>query len=254
MPLQIIVPLAGDGRRFRDAGYRLPKPLIPVAGVPMAVRAIRDLPTAERVVYVVRADHAEQYGLAEALRRHVSGCRIVMLPGPTEGQACTVLAAADELEPAWPVIAAACDNTHLYDPARFAGVLADPAIECLVWTYRRDPRVLVRPTQHGWVRVDGSRILEVSCKRPISDTPIEDHVISGCFTFRTAATMLRYIESMVAAGLRTNGEYYLDNVPNLMIAHGRRADVFEVDKYIGWGTPADLQDFSNWERFFEGIR
>ena len=42
--MQIVVPMAGSGRRFSDAGYKLPKPLLPVAGVPMVVQAVRDLP------------------------------------------------------------------------------------------------------------------------------------------------------------------------------------------------------------------
>ena len=40
---QIVIPMAGQGQRFAEAGYALPKPLIPVAGVPMVVRAVLDL-------------------------------------------------------------------------------------------------------------------------------------------------------------------------------------------------------------------
>jgi len=39
-------------------------------------------------------------------------------------------------------------------------------------------------------------------------------------------------------------------VPNLLVAEGHGVRVFEVDKYVGWGTPRDLDDFRNWERYF----
>ena len=252
MALQIVVPMAGEGRRFREAGYELPKPLIPVAGLPMVVRAIQDLPPAGRVVFVARAEHVREYPVVDVLRRHVPDCRIVTTEGPTAGQAATVRLAADALEPEWPVIVAACDNTHLYDREELTARMADPAVDCLVWTYRGNPRVLVDPGQHGWVRVDGRRVLEVSCKAPVSEEPLADHVVSGFFSFRSARLMIDTIDAMVAAGLRVNDEYYMDMVPNLLIAGGRRVEVFEVEKYIGWGTPADLEDFRKWERYFGG--
>lgn len=41
--LQIIVPMAGAGSRFAVAGYKDPKPLIPVHGVPMIKVVIDNL-------------------------------------------------------------------------------------------------------------------------------------------------------------------------------------------------------------------
>ncbi len=254
MPLQIVVPMAGEGRRFQECGYALPKPLIPVAGVPMVVRAVQDLPPAERVVFLARTEHMEKFPLVEELRRHVPGCEVVPVKELTEGQACTVRLAAGHLHNDWPVIVAACDNTHLYDRDRLAAAMADTDVECLIWTYRHDTRVLANPAHHGWVEVDWRRVVRVSCKVPISANPLGDHAITGCFSFQNAARMIEYIDRIVAENVRVRGEFYLDTVPNLIVADGRRVEVFEVDKYIGWGTPADLQDFQAWERYFAQVR
>jgi hypothetical protein len=123
----------------------------------------------------------------------------------------------------------------------------------MIWTYRHDPRVLVRPTAHGWVQVVGQvkNLLRVSCKVPISVTPLEDHAISGCFWFRRAGELFQAIDALVASNERVNNEFYLDQVPNLYVKSGRRVVVFEVEKYIGWGTPHDLADYQAWERYFE---
>jgi hypothetical protein len=214
------------------------------------VRAVRDLPAAERVVFVVRAEHVRDYRIDEQLEQHFPGCRVVTVEGLTEGQACTVRLAAEALEPDWPVIVAACDNTHVYDRQKLARLMSDPAIECVVWTYRNDTRVLAAPEQHGWVRVEGERLVEVSCKRPISETPLEDHVVSGFFSFRTARGMIAAIDAMIEADVRVKGEFYMDTVPNVLVAQGLDVRVFEVEKYIGWGTPRDLDDFGKWERYF----
>ena len=52
-----LIPMAGAGQRFADVGYTLPKPLIPVAGKPMIVRAAGSLPKADKWIFVCRAQH-----------------------------------------------------------------------------------------------------------------------------------------------------------------------------------------------------
>ena len=252
--MQLVVPMAGAGRRFSDAGYALPKPLIPVSGVPMVVRAVQDLPPVDLAIFVCHSDHVAKHKIDQQLRGHFPNCEVVVAPGLTAGQACSVRLAGTHLDPDQPVLVAACDNTHLYDHDRWQRLTSDPKIDCLVWTYRRDTRVLVRPQAYGWVRADSAgRVLDISVKRPLSGTPLDDHVVSGCFWFRTARLMLDGIDRLVANNDRVNNEFYLDSVPNMLLADSRRVAVFEVDKYIGWGTPEDLEDYLRWQRYFDTV-
>ena len=52
--MNIVIPMAGRGSRFKDVGIDVPKPLIPVRGVPMYVWAMRSLPLelATRVIFI----------------------------------------------------------------------------------------------------------------------------------------------------------------------------------------------------------
>ncbi len=249
--MQLIVPMAGLGQRFVDAGYTLPKPLVEVAGEPMVVRAVRDLPPAARIVFVVNGEHVRRHAIDVALRGHFPSARIVVTDGLTAGQACTVRLAADSLQLDDEVFVAACDATHLYDEDRFDALRRDPAIDAAIWTYRGEPRVLASPRSYGWVRVDEfGNVAGVSCKQPISERLLADRVVSGFFWFRSARHLMDAIDELVGSGERINGEFYLDVVPNRLIAAGRRVAVFDVEKYIGWGTPEDLDDYRCWERYF----
>ena len=49
-----LIPMAGIGKRFSKEGYKLPKPLIPVSGMPMVVKAIKDMPSSNKWIFVVR--------------------------------------------------------------------------------------------------------------------------------------------------------------------------------------------------------
>lgn len=265
--MHLIVPMAGLGQRFRDEGYALPKPLIPVSGVPMVVRAVRDLPPAERMTFIVHPDHLQTHAIDRRLKEYFAEAAVIVTPGLTAGQACTVRLASPAIAADEEVLVAACDNTHLYDADTFARLQADPTIDAIIWTYRHDPRVLVKPTAHGWVRVGevsnlskrdsgqvenlSYEVAAVSCKVPISDTPLADHAISGCFWFRRAGQLFRAIDELIASDQRVNDEFYLDQIPNLFIQAARRVVTFEVQKYIGWGTPQDLRDYQAWEQYFK---
>ncbi|HEY2759267.1 MAG TPA: NTP transferase domain-containing protein [Pirellulales bacterium] len=254
--MQLIVPMAGLGQRFVDAGYDLPKPLIPVGGVPMVVQVVNDLPAATRIVFIVHPAHEQRYEIGKSLRNCFPACRVVVAPGLTQGQACTVRLAESEIDLDEDVLVAACDATHLYDAGRFDQLRRGTAAQCIVWTYRGEPRVLEKPTAYGWVRTAAGRddLLEVSCKRPISSNLLNDPVVSGFFWFRSARTMLAAIDKMVAENRRVNGEFYMDVVPNLLIESGRQAIQFQVQKYIGWGTPHDLEDYERWQNYFRNLR
>lgn len=252
--MQLIVPAAGLGQRFTDAGYALPKPLVDVSGLPMVVRVVRDLPACERIAFVVHAEHVRRFAIDAVLRGHFPQARVVVAPGLTAGQACTVRLAADAIDLDDEVLVAACDATHVYDAAAFERLRGDDSIEACVWTYRGEPRVLAKPQSFGWVAVDAAGNVErVSCKRPISDNLLADRVASGFFWFRSARRMMAAIDALVADDERVNNEFYLDVVPNRLIAAGRRVVAFDVAKYIGWGTPEDLQDYQHWQRYFARV-
>jgi NDP-sugar pyrophosphorylase family protein len=254
--MQLIVPMAGLGQRFVDAGYRTPKPLIVVSGLPMVVRVVNDLPPADQVVFLIHPEHARRFDVESVLHRHIRNCRVLVTPGLTAGQACTVRLAAEAVDWDDDVLVAACDATHIYDSEEFDTLRRDRTIDCLVWTYRGEKRPLRNPGAYGWVRTAGetTEIVEISCKRPISNQLRCDPVVSGFFWFRSARQMFGAIDQLVGENCRVNNEFYLDVVPNVLIKSGSRAVCFEVQKYIGWGTPDDLEEYQRRERYLEAVR
>ena len=62
-----IIPMAGEGSRFVNKGYKLPKPLIPINGVPMVVRAAKCLPDADLWIFICRENHIISSEIKEIL-------------------------------------------------------------------------------------------------------------------------------------------------------------------------------------------
>jgi len=65
--------------------------------------------------------------------------------------------------------------------------------------------------------------------------------------------MVDRIDELVASNLRVNNEFYMDSIPNLIVDAGLKSRVFEVDKYIGWGSPEDLNDYLRWSAYFRKV-
>jgi dTDP-glucose pyrophosphorylase len=248
----LILPMAGLGQRFADAGYREVKPLIPVDGQPMVVAAARDLPAMARTVFVQRKDLPGLDRIQAELDASFPGCTQVVLDGPTDGQARTValgLRLAD-VDLSAPVVVGACDNGLLYDAAAHAQALGEA--DALLWGMVGHPGAALHPRMYGWIDADAERrVRGVSVKVPLAD-PSTDPAVVGTFSFARAGDLLDACDALFARDGRVRGEFYLDSAVTDLIAAGRDVRLFAVDHYEGWGTPDDLATHRYWQRFFDG--
>lgn len=96
--LNIVIPMAGRGSRFKDAGYAFPKPLIDVQGKTMIEVVVNNLrPSVDhRFIFVVQKEHYDLFDLYNVLKTiSKNKFEVVVINGITEGAACTVLTALE---------------------------------------------------------------------------------------------------------------------------------------------------------------
>lgn len=251
----VVVPMAGLGQRFADAGYPVTKPLIEVSGQPMVVQATNDLPRAQHYAFVVRRDMPGHDAVAAELQRTFPPVTIATLPGVTEGQACSALIGLDAVgrdldqRIPEPVTFGACDNGAVYDRTALQTLLDDPDTDVVVWGVRRYANAARNPRMYGWIDESDGVISQVSVKVPLVD-PTADALVVGAFTFRRADDFRRSVQRMIERDARVNGEFYIDTCINDAIELGLRCRLFEVDSYLCWGTPNDLRTFNYWQSCF----
>ena len=71
--MKILIPMAGEGSRFKKEGYTFPKPLIDVNGKPMIQCVIENLDFDAHYVFLVRKSHIEKYNIEELLSVATNG-------------------------------------------------------------------------------------------------------------------------------------------------------------------------------------
>lgn len=264
--MQIIIPMAGEGKRFSDQGYKIHKPVIPTIDrhtgreLPMVVCATLDLPGVDsdggNVIFIDRDFHKRD-SVEDVIINTFKNAKFITVDRLTEGQACTCLLAKSKIEKDEELLIAGCDNGMIYDNSLFE--IEKQNADCLVFTYRDNESVLANPNAYGWITTDKkNNVTGLSIKKAISDNPKQDHAIVATFWFRKGQIFLDSAEKMIAENDRINGEFYVDEVIKHILESGYKVKVFEIERYIGWGTPKDFEEYMRtiqyWDKFMHDGR
>jgi NDP-sugar pyrophosphorylase family protein len=251
----LILPMAGRGSRFSREGYELPKPMIDVDGLPMVVKAVDCLPQSKNNIFVCLNEHISDYGIDSVLKKYYN-CDVISILETTEGQACTCEIAIEKsnIDLEKPILISACDNGVYYDVDKYMSMVNDESIDIIVWSFRNNQTSKLNPNMYAWLKVDEDNNIEhVSCKKFIYDDPLKTHAIIGTMFFRKAKYFMEGLKRNYNENIRTNGEFYVDDVLNQNIKDGMSVKVFEVQNYICWGTPDDYKTYNYWYDYFNKL-
>jgi NDP-sugar pyrophosphorylase family protein len=236
-----LLPMAGRGYRFLMQGYDCPKPLLPVRKNIMAVSALNDLPETESITIISLKEHN--------IRNYFPEKHIIELENVTDGQATTCMFGLEHVKDDIPLTITACDNGAMYNPDVLEEMLNDSTIDVIVWCFTNNPTGKLYPNMYAWLDVDTNKnIHDVSIKKSFVDKP-NTHAIVGTMFFRTTRLFKNAYKYIVENNIRTNGEFYVDNMLKPLIEQGFCVKAFEVDYYLCWGTPNDYKTYLYWEEY-----
>jgi len=244
--LQIVVPMAGRGSRFANAGYTTPKPLIPVGGRPMIQWIIDNIRPnrPHQFTFICLAEHLEKYPEVPAeLKRICPGCNIIPVRAVTEGAACTVLLAKQIINSDDPLMIANSDQIVDLDINDYLAAADSPGVGGLIMTFWADhPK-----WSYCRMRADGT-VSEVLEKQVVSN-----EATVGIYNFRKGRDYVRAAEQMIAKNLRVNGEFYVAPTYNQLIEEGARVITMKTGEerkgMYGLGIPEDLDFFKTTQHY-----
>ncbi|ABM72609.1 Hypothetical protein P9515_14021 [Prochlorococcus marinus str. MIT 9515] len=250
----LLMPMAGEGSRFREKGYKIPKPFIKISGSEMYIKAIKDLPRMENIKIVTTEKLIKNKKPFFNIKDKKLNISIKSLKTKPEGQACTSLKAFEDnsINLEKPLIISACDMGIIFDEKKYQKLIALQDIDILVWGCKGYPGAQQKPNMYSWIYKNKNEnyISNISVKKNLFN-PREDYVLIGTFTFKKAKYFVQSAELSIACGEKVNGEYYVDNVINKSIEIGLKVAIFEVDYFICWGTPNELETYNYWESCFK---
>ena len=236
--LNIVIPMAGEGSRFRVAGYSQPKPFIDVAGQTMIARVISNLsiPNA-RFILVTRKEHAKAYFEHFEDLKKAFQLEIIEVDGQTEGTACTVLHARKLIANSDPLLIANSDQFVAASINEFYRDCLSRRLQGSIICFRDS----TKNPKWSFARINSSGLVqEVAEKKPISEL-----ATVGIYLFSEGKIFVDGAVDMIARNERVNNEFYTCPVYNHVIGNGYKVGVYEIDESAmnGLGTPEDLELF-----------
>jgi HAD superfamily hydrolase (TIGR01509 family) len=228
--LNVLIPMAGAGSRFEQAGYTFPKPLIEVRNKPMIQVVVDNLNIKANYIYIVQKKHREKYNLDTLLNLITPGCKIVEVDGLTEGAACTALLAKEFIDNDAPLFFANSDQFVEWDSNEFMYKMNETNADGGIVTFEA--------THPKWsfAKIDEKGLVtEVAEKNPISNI-----ATVGYYYWKHGSDFVKYAEQMIDKNIRVNNEFYVCPVFNEAVGDAKEIRTFNVEGMWGLGTPEDL--------------
>jgi len=231
--LNVLIPMAGAGSRFMQAGYTFPKPLIEVRGKPMIQVVVENLNIEANYIFLVQKEHYEKYNLKYLLNLIAPNCKIVQVDGLTEGAACTSLLAKELIDTDAPLVMANSDQFIEWNSNECMYAFSADSIDGGILSFK------ATHPKWSYAKLDENGFVsEVAEKKVISD-----EATVGVYFWRHGSDYVKYAEQMIKKNIRTNNEFYVAPVFNGAILDGKKIRVKNIEKMWGIGTPEDLNYF-----------
>lgn len=235
--INIVIPMAGRGSRFANAGYKLPKPLIDVKGKPMVEVVVNNLrPKCEhKFIFLCLEEHIKQYDLESKLNAIAPSCIIVPVSQVTEGAACTVLLAEEYINNDDRLMIANSDQYVDIDINDY--LAAEIGADGLIMT------MTANNSKWSFIKYDENKsVTEVREKVVISD-----EATVGIYNFVKGSDFVFGAHDMIGKNIRANNEFYVAPVYNQLIECGKRFKFYNIGSenngMYGLGIPEDLCEF-----------
>ena len=233
--MNVLIPMAGAGSRFADAGYTFPKPLIEVGNKPMIQVVTDNLNIEAHHIFIVQKEHYQKYNLETVLKLIKPNCSIVQVEGVTEGAACTTLLAKKLINNDNPLVIANSDQFVEWNANEVMYAFSTEGIDGGILTFQS-----THPKWSYAKKNDSGFVSEVAEKKPIST-----NATVGIYYYKKGSDYVKCAEEMIEKNIRTNNEFYVCPVYNQLIEKGGKVRTKDIRKMWGLGTPEDLNNFMN---------
>lgn len=224
--MNIIIPMAGMGKRMRPHTLTVPKPLLPIAGKPIVQRLVEDIAAVcnepiNEVAFVIG-----DFGTAVELQllkiaESIGAKGRIYYQDEALGTAHAVLCATPALT--GEVIIAFADTLF---KAQFQ---LDKTADGTIWVHK-----VANPNQFGVVKLDGNNNITEFVEKPSEF--VSDLAIIGIYYFKDGDNLLNEIQYLIDNDIMEKGEYQLTNALENMKNKGLIFKPGEVEEWLDCGN------------------
>lgn len=251
--MHIIIPMSGIGKRFLDAGYDVPKPLIVVDGKPIISHVVDMFPGETKFTFICNEDHLRNTNMKEILSNLVPKANIRSIPPHKLGPVYAVMQVADLIEDNEEIIVNYCDFGKDWDYPSFLKDMRENNSDGGVSAYRGFHPHMLGKINYAFMKEENQWMIAIQEKKPFTDNRMLEYASDGTYYFRTGTICKNFFQKTMDQKIDLNGEYYVSVVYNLLVEAGLKVRIFEIKHMLQWGTPGELEEYLYWSNIFKGL-
>jgi dTDP-glucose pyrophosphorylase len=243
--MNILIPMAGLGTRFKNEGFDLPKPIIEVNGKTLIEHSVNSLGIKGQYIFITRKydDPYDNILLSKKLKDMNPDSIEIQLESPTRGAVETCLFAEEFINNDKPLVITNCDQITDWNPLDFEFFIDDTKIDGAVVTYSSDN------PKNSFAVIENGIITKLVEKNPVSNVALIGlhYWKKGSDFIRSAKTLLENFEAI------GRPECYISESYNYLIDEGKIIKNFHIpfNQYISLGTPYDLKIYQGKVKEFQ---
>jgi capsule biosynthesis phosphatase len=235
--MNIIIPIGGQGKRFADFNYNLPKPLIKSLGEPIIIRCINSLNvTKDDTIYIAYRTELDKYNFKDIIVKKFNyNFKFIPINFDTRGAAETVLFVLENMSPEeLSNLSIVVDSDNVYNDDIINDI---KKINNNVIFYFNDEN---ENALFSYIKIDKNTVTDIKEKVKISN-----YACSGAYGFKNGNLLKNYIHKTITDNCKSNNEFYISTIYKKMLDNGEIITSKICNNYISLGTPQQLKMYSS---------
>jgi len=242
-----LIPMAGFGERFNKAGFKVPKPFIPIRGKAMFLHALESFPRARNTLLVLMKNQSER--VLRATSSSPFKVSISTLEHRTTGPGVTILESISSIPAEEEVVVMSCDYEQICEPDLFDEARNNQNNSVIVFYTHFNRFRMNNPRAFAYCQTDEFGVVKTIVeKQLISMTPETDKLLVGSFWFRHAKHLELALKNAMSRNVLINGELYVANSLNELLKIGIQIRAVPVKHWISFGDPEEFEIYNWWEQ------
>jgi NDP-sugar pyrophosphorylase family protein len=252
--MKVIIPMAGFGNRFVEAGYRDPKPLITVNGKRILEYICGMFDKEDELIFICNDYHLATTPMKKVILEIRPDATIVGVPPHKKGPVYTMAGMESYIDDNEEVIVCYCDNPYLWNYTEFKKWIKESESDgCILSHVGFHPHRL-SSTFMAYMKESNLVVSEIKEKEPYTEDPMQEHASTGTYYFKKGSYIKKYFQQLMDSDINYNGEYYVTLVYNLLIQDNLKVTCYPTDFVTVFGTPEEVENFEAWQTILGGLQ
>ena len=239
--LHIVMPMAGEGSRFKKEGWTVPKPLISLHGQPLFKHAISSVSASDidlKYSFVVRQEHIDEYKIDEKIRSYLPNANIFAVLNTTRGAVETCLMAESAIKDSDAVIVMDCDLE--FRSQSFMQIIREMLNQEV---FESQGGALVSfdscDSRYSYAELNDDGFVIRTAEKEV----ISNHALCGAYFFSSGKKFKQVAHRLLDEPEFKKPEFYVSLLFNYLLADGETVRLAKMEEYYSYGTPEELQKY-----------